>query len=463
MPPKDSTSEGISAVAEPSLTEHGKERSRKLNRNVLVSVVLRSASVLVPLIIVPFLLRYLGKETYGVYETLSGLAVFLGLGNAGLSYGLMNFLTVCYAERDHKKASELISTFLSASIVLLSALALIGLAAAFALPWQRLLKLSDVAAAQHLPWAVALAVLGTLLTVFCGIMDAVYGAFQNFAAVSIWDAVSKFMATVAVMAVTYTQMGLVGAICAGIGVPALIKLAGVIDMFRFRLPEIRPRRNLYRREYLRSLLVDGGLLFVLALSFGGIFQIDKLFLQVISGGVAVARFSILSRIYFLAFGMYSLSFRSLWPAFGEAIHRRDFAWIKKSLWLTIVAGAAIISVASGALLFFSSWVYHLWLGKANNPELAPNPAIVLAFTACFLTNVWASSFSTVLNAARVLRSQCLIAGSHALLTVLLMPVMIRHWGICGAAWAPVIAALPTSAWGYPWLVRKHVFDASRAA
>ena len=60
---------------------------------------------------------HLGIERYGVYETFTGFVVFLGMGNAGLSYGLMNFLTVCFAERDHKKARELISTFLTASIV----------------------------------------------------------------------------------------------------------------------------------------------------------------------------------------------------------------------------------------------------------------------------------------------------------------------------------------------------------
>ncbi len=457
MPLGNSASEETPAVA--GLGEHGKERSRKLKRNVVVSVFLRSASALVPLIVVPFLWRFLGEESYGVYETLSGMAVFIGLGNSGLSYGLMNFLTVCYAERDYKKASELISTFLSASIALLGTIALIGLVAAFTIPWQRLLKLSEAAASQHLAWAVALAISCTLLIIFCGIMDAVYGAFQNFAAVSVWDAASKIMATIAVVAVTYTQTGLVGAICAGIGVPALIKVAGVIDLFKFRLPEIRPRRDLYRREYLRPLLMDGSLLFVLGLSFGGIFQIDKLFLAVIAGPVPVARFSILSRIYFLAFGMYSLGFRSLWPAFGEALHRKDFAWIKKSLSLSILAGAVIFSIASGALLLFPNGIYHLWLGKANDPGLAPTPAIVLAFMACFLTNVWVAAYSTLLNAARVLRSQCVIAGSHALLTVLLMPVMIRHWGICGAAWAPAIAAPPTSAWGYPWLVRKLVFKA----
>ena len=259
------------------------------------------------------------------------------------------------------------------------------------------------------------------------------------------------------------QWALSGAVCAGIGIPSLIRLAGVIDLFQLRLPEIRPQRDLYRREYLRALVVDGSLLFIMALSFGAIFQIDKLFIAVISGPAQVARFSILSRIYFLIFGMYSLSFRSLWPAFGEAIHRNDLAWIKRSMWLTVIAGTVIIVAASGVLLFFSDVLYRMLLGKAYTAGVAPTPGIVLSFTVCFLVNAWTSCYSTVLNAARVLRLQCAVAGSHALLTVLLMPVMIRHWGISGAAWAPVIASLPTSAWGYPWLVRKFIFKAARSS
>jgi O-antigen/teichoic acid export membrane protein len=457
MAVSDSSPKEIPPKADASSTDHVKERNQKLRRNVYGSMVARAASVLVPLVVVPFLFRYLGKEIYGVYELLGVFAVWVGMGNSGLTSGLMNFLVVCYAEHDYKKARELISTFLVASIVLLGVLALAGFAAAFTVPWARLLKLSAGSETQGLPWAAALTIVCSLLMVFCGILDAVYGAFQNFAAISFWDAMSKIVATCAVVGVTYTQMGLTGAILAGIGIPAAIKLAGVFDLFRHRLPEVRPRFGLYRSQYLRPLLVDGALLLVGGAAFGGVFQIDKMFLGVISGSAVVAQYSILAKLYLSAFGMYSLIFRLLWPAFGEAIHRKDFDWVKKWLMLALILGVLIVTLASGLLLFFGKWIFRVWLGKGGNGGLVPSIPIVIGFTSWFLVYMWASSYSTVLNAARVLGPQFLLIGSHAILTVLIMPFLIRQWGMCGAACAPFIAGLPTSAWGFPWLVHRYVF------
>jgi O-antigen/teichoic acid export membrane protein len=365
----------------------------------------------------------------------------------------MNFLTVCYAERDFKKARELITTFLMASLALIGVLAVLGFVAAFTVPWASLLKLTTPVSSRNLEWAVCIAFVFTLLMVFCGIMDAVYGAFQNFAAVSIWDSASKVLATLAVVLITYTQMGLVGAIVAGIGAPALTKLIGVIDLFQFRIPAVRPNVAFYRSTYLRTLVTDGIQMLILTLSFAGIFQIDKMFLGFLIGAQAVTTFSIMAKIYLLALGMYALTFRSLWPAYTEAIHRGDILWVRKWLIISICAGLLIILAVGLILALFGKLIYQKWLG---NSAFIPTSELSLAFAACFAMWVWVTAHASLLNAARILKSQILILGAHALLTVVTMPFFVFHWKVAGAAYAPFFAGIITSGWGYPWLVRKHV-------
>lgn len=435
-------------------TKLRKERNRSLKRNVLVSILVRSLSILVPLVMVPILLRYLGKELYGVFELLSGFSIWLGMGNVGLSYGLMNFLTVCFAEDDQAKAKELISTFFVVSLVLLGVMTVVGFLATFTLPWTSLLKLSVPISGAELDLVLCAAVLFTLLTVFCGIMDAVYGADQNFALVSIWDSASKVLATLAVVVLSFTKWGLLGAVVAGIGVPALVKLVGVVDLFQFRLPRIKPNIAFYRGQLLRVLLIDGVLMLFLTLSFAGIFQIDKMFLGVLIGATAVATFSIMAKIFVLALGIYALTFRSLWPAYTEAVHRGDFAWVKRWLMISTSAGLSIILFVGVTLDLFGKPIYHVWL---KNADFIPTAGLALSFTACFAMWVWVTSHAALLNAARILRPQITILAAHAVLTVAIMPFLVLRWQVNGAACAPFVAGLATSGWGYPWLVRKHVF------
>jgi O-antigen/teichoic acid export membrane protein len=250
-------------------------------------------------------------------------------------------------------------------------------------------------------------------------------------------------------------MGLGGAVLAGIGVPAIIKLWGVIDLFHFRLPELRPRLSLYRSHFLRSLLVDGGLLLLLTTAFAGIFQVDKIFLGILLGPKPVAEFSILGKIFLLSAGIFALLLRSLWPAYCEAFHRKDFGWIRRWLSLTLVAGVVINCVTGIVLCSLKKPLYKLWLGDAAT---VPGYAVILSFTACFLMFSWMTAHGAVLNAARILKPQLVVLGTHTILTIVIMPVLITRWKTSGAACAPFLAGLLTSAWGYPFLVRKYVFS-----
>jgi O-antigen/teichoic acid export membrane protein len=249
---------------------------------------------------------------------------------------------------------------------------------------------------------------------------------------------------------------LLGAIAVGIGVPAFVKLVGVFDLFQFRLPGIKPDFAFYRPALLRILLVDGVLMLFLTLSFAGIFQIDKMFLGVLIGAAAVTIFSVMAKIFLLALGVYALTFRSLWPAYTEAVHRGDFGWVKRWLVISTSAGLLIIFAVGMILDLVGKPIYRMWL---KGTDFAPPPGLALSFTACFAMWVWVTSHAALLNATRILRPQITILAAHAILTVAIMPFLVLRWQVNGAAWAPFLAGLATSGWGYPWLVRKHVFCA----
>jgi O-antigen/teichoic acid export membrane protein len=86
--------------------------------------------------------------------------------------------------------------------------------------------------------------------------------------------------------------------------------------------------------------------------------------------------------------------------------------------------------------------------------------LVLALTPTFLLWIWMSFHSIALNAAGVLRPQMLLIGAHAVLNLALAVPAARMYGPAGVAWANFLTGVVTSLWGYPWLVRRYIFNAA---
>jgi Na+-driven multidrug efflux pump len=63
-----------------------------------------------------------------------------------------------------------------------------------------------------------------------------------------------------------------------------------------------------------------------------------------------------------------------------------------------------------------------------------------------------------LNSVAIYKPQIFFFGAHALLNLALALILARPFGVLGVAWATPIAALLTSAWGYPWLMRKYLYS-----
>src|SRR5512139_1286747 len=105
---------------------HRTKRERRLALAVGATLVVRPIAVLVPVLVVPVFLRYLGAERYGVFEIVSSLAAWVGLTSFGLGFGLNNRLMDCYVAGDQQKARSYVS---SAFFPMLAMLALGGAAA----------------------------------------------------------------------------------------------------------------------------------------------------------------------------------------------------------------------------------------------------------------------------------------------------------------------------------------------
>ncbi|WP_420236779.1 lipopolysaccharide biosynthesis protein [Telmatobacter bradus] len=141
--PANIGTEAIYLQPEPAETAQN-EGSRHIGRNVLATILTRVVNMARGVCIVPFLLRHIGLEAYGIWTTVFILVSYVGLTTLGLSNVYIKYTAEFHARREYDRANALLSTGLTLTIPLCSALF-----AAFVLCWNWYAPL------LHLPAAYA--------------------------------------------------------------------------------------------------------------------------------------------------------------------------------------------------------------------------------------------------------------------------------------------------------------------
>jgi O-antigen/teichoic acid export membrane protein len=429
------------------------ERGKRLRWAVLSSLTVRPLAVLIPVLIVPVFIRYLGTDRYGLFETISGLAIWVGLANLGLGLGLRNRLMDCHVSGDRMLACKYVSTlfFVMLGIGLMGFLTIAGVT--YAVPWRQVLNAENLAATDDLRLIIFMALAIPLVGVTLTYAPSIYSAYQETHRQNFWDGLSKIATLVACLLLPFTHFGILGAIIALSGIPLVVSLSNEFWLWFHAKPWLRPKWQLFDRSLLGGLLHDGLLLFCLSSAAMIMFQADRVVIGILRSSIEVAEFSMVNRCMMLAYGGLTLVLMPLWPAYGEAFRRGDVAWCLQKLRLTTKIGAVFIAAAGIALLVFRTPIFELLSGQQ---ELIPSKLLIVGMVVGCLCRVWADCHSILLNGANVLRPQIALLGINALVAIVLNIAATHYFGNIGTVWSFPVAAALTTLWGYPLMVRKFL-------
>jgi O-antigen/teichoic acid export membrane protein len=429
---------------------HRHERNRRLRRSVSVALFLKPLALLSPLVTSPLLIKYLTPEGFGLFQAVIGLSMLLSLSNVGLQQGLINRLIDCHVSGDRAMARRHISSLMFTLGFWLAVISLIWTAVALLTPWGRVFKLEDARAAAAVPWVALITGVATLLGLFFGLPLAVYTAYQENAIAYLWDGAAKIATFIAIVGVVYTRFGLIGVAVATCAVPVVVGVINTFVLFHQR-PWLRPRWADFDRTIVRSTLGDGISMFLLQLAVIAMFQCDKFIIGWLVSPAAVTPYSLLAQLYVIAYGLLWVLLGPLTPAHGEAYRRGDIRWIRRAVRLSLLAGTVLIAGCSAVLLLFGNLIFRRWT-RGEITEISRG--LVLSMMALFLIRNWLECRAAVLNPANIFRPQMQFFVANVLLNLVLALAVAKPFGVLGVAWATPIAALLTTAWGYPWMLHR---------
>jgi O-antigen/teichoic acid export membrane protein len=141
------------------------------------------------------------------------------------------------------------------------------------------------------------------------------------------------------------------------------------------------------------------------------------------------------RLFLLAPTAVTLLVTPLWPAYGEALARRDLPWVQATLRRSLGAAIGLTVLPSLALVVLARPILHLWVGPEVDPPLSMLVAMALWAVVSSVSNALAMFF----NGANAIRFQVIIAIGMAVSNLILSIILVQSIGIAGPMWGSVAA------------------------
>lgn len=429
-------------------------RSRERHRRALLTGVsalfAKVVAVSTSLVTIPMTLHYLGTERFGLWMTISSVVAILGFADFGIGNGVLNAVADAHGQENVKE----IRSSVSSAFALLGVISVI-LLAAFAtiyrlVDWGHFFNVSSQLARREAGPAAAVFVICFALNVPADVVQRLQLGLQEGFISKLWQLAGSITGLVGVVLVIHFRLGLPWLLGALAGAPLLVTVANNIVFFGWMRPDLRPAPKFTSGAMMGRIARLGILFFVLQAVVAIAFSSDNFIVAKLLGPEAVTRYSITAKMFSLTSLGLSMFLAPLWPAYGEAVSRGDFHWVKRTLLRSTVA-AVIIAVASSAtLMAFGPAILRIWIHRPIDPPLL----LLLGLALWSIMDAAGQSASMFLNGANVILPQVIIASIFATGCLLLKLFFVHRFGIVGVPWATLLSYALLSALPCAFLIPR---------
>ena len=423
------------AVSQSAPGTDRERRSRSIVRGTAAAMVARGIGSLTGIITVPLTVSYLGAERYGAWMTISSVLVFLGFSDFGLASSLTNALGKAFGEDDRERARRYVATTLFALSVVAILLVIAGIA--FAGPIARLIFPSvdtSVLSGEIIP-ALVIALSIFALNFPLLVTNRVLAAYQENATANLWIMASSVASLIGILIVIQFRGGLPLLVLGSAGAGLLVNAISSIWLYGWHKPWLTPMRSSADLEFARELFSTSWKFFIANAAWVVNSQTDNLIIAHYLGPTQVTPYSVTFRLFAYATLIQSLVVPSIWPAYTEALARKDFEWIRGVYKKNLKWSLLIALVTVGGLAVFGQTIIRLWAG----------PVAVPVFSLVVWMAVWNIILAYLFVAGALLQATNHIAGlsiygsATAILNIALSILFVRWYGISGVIAATVIA------------------------
>lgn len=415
--------------------DHRRRRLLGIVQGAVTSLGNRAITLLVTFLSVPLTIHYLGAERYGAWATIGSLLAWTALTEFGINNGLANAITTA-AGQDRP---DLVRVYVSSGLVMLTTVALttaLVIAAAWPwIDWATLLGVTTPEARAEIGPAVAAAMALFLLRFPLSVTGKIYLAYHDGRIGNYWGAAGNVLSLVALLIVTRTEGGLIWLVIAISGSGLLFGLVNAAWLFTYHRPQVAPRLGSVRLSSVRDLGGVSGKFFLIQIVGLVIFQTDNLVVAHFLGAAKVPSYSLTHTLFSYTTLLQGILFTYLWPAYTEAIARRDIAWVQRIFHLDLVGSVAFSTVAAAVLIVIAKPFILWWAG----PVAEPSTSLVWWMAAWSVIDGFTNPIACLLAAAAHLRAQIIYSAIAAACNIAISITLVQTWGVPGVIAGTVVS------------------------
>ena len=412
-----------------------KERLRRVALTALVSAFAQGVNMLTVLISVPLALNYLGTERYGLWITISSLITVLGFADLGIGNGLLNSLADAHGRNDFQAARSHVS---SAFYMLLGIAGLFGILWIFLYPrisWNWLFNLTSPRAIAEAGPALAVFVWSMLINLVLGLVQKIHEGYQEGYINGLWRATGSLLSLAAVVIAIYFEVSLPVLVLAMVGSPSLTLVLNALFLFFRQHPTLQPRWRMVTRTAVSRVLKHGILFFVLQLAVVIAYQSDNLVIAHYLGANAVPQYAVPMKLFMIIPSLLGFIIAPLWPAYGEAIARKDILWVRRVFTQSLLISFSLSLFPTIFLILFGAQLIEFWVG----PSIQPDLILLLGLGLWILLSSVGGPISMLLNGTNVIGFQIICATLMGLGNLAFSIFLVQRIGVSGPVYGSILA------------------------
>ncbi|HWE53418.1 MAG TPA: oligosaccharide flippase family protein [Bryobacteraceae bacterium] len=415
------------------------DRFRRASVTTLSNGVLSIARAVVSFFTISMLVRYLGRESYGLCASVTGVASWLSITQGGIGQSLKNDII-----REPENAGAYFSRAFAFLLVIVLVAGCALTAMVQLLPWKTIFNDPSF---HQVPLIVA-SLWVVLFTTLFSLVRTVYSAFQ-----------SEVSLAPAMLAGLLISLGLV---MTGVGhgwsttsVIAASLAANLVGLtFGFLLMFSRDKtRPVKARTADRTTRPAGRAalwFFVIEACSLLIFESDVFLVNLLLGADKAATFALHAQLFVYLQAGIALLVSPYWTAFGDAWNSGERSWLRDGVRRLAGASAALSCIGVVAILAIGHPLMNRW----SHGEIEWNPVLALLIGLNVAVQGVTGVYATTLGALGIAREPARIVILQAVLNIVVCVWSIRRFGVIGAAIGSLATYSLTSGLYLPFKVKQ---------
>lgn len=354
------------------------DRTKNIAKHIGWSMFFKIGSIIANFLLVPLTINYLDTENYGIWLTLSSFIGWFSFFDIGLGNGLRNKFAEAKALGNYKDAQAFVSTayFTIGSISLGIVLVFLGINQF--INWAQLFNTNaSLQEELSLLLPIIFAFFGIQLVV--KLITSIYQADQNHSIQGKIQFFGQALSLLAIWGLTKTDHSsllIFGSIFSAL--PVLILVGLNFFAFRTTFKAFKPKFSLWKKEYLKEITGLGFKFFVIQIAGVVLFSTDNFIISRLFGPEDVVPYNVAFKYFSIVTMAYTIIITPYWSSFTEAYAKKDFEWIKKSVF-NIQKIWLLIPLSLIGMIFLSNWFYKFWVGDKVLVPISLSVAMALYF------------------------------------------------------------------------------------